>query len=255
MKKILFFLFLSISFCAMVAQSTGPTKKCPTCGKPIAKCEYRGKHPKPTKPARPVNGFENGHEWVDLGLPSGTKWATMNVGANSPEESGDYFAWGETKPKSTYDSSNYKWCERGVLYSLTKYCTKSNCGIVDNKTELELCDDAARANWEGEWRMPTLAQTKELKEKCTWTWTQMGGHNGYKVVGPNGYYIFLPAAGKHWSHGLSSVDSSGHYWSSSLDTSSESVWAKSIYFFSDLADWDREYYRDSGHSIRPVLAP
>ena len=136
------------------------------------------------------------HEYVDLGLS--VKWATCNVGASKPEEYGDYFAWGETQPKNTYDWSTYKWCN-GSYDTQTKYCTKSSYGTVDNKTQLELSDDAARANWGGSWRMPTDAEMTELREQCTWTWTTQNGVYGYKVTSKKSGYtnksIFLPAAG------------------------------------------------------------
>ena len=115
----------------------------------------------------PNNGTENGYAYVDLGLS--VKWATMNVGASKAEEYGDYFAWGETQPKSTYDWSMYKYCN-GSSSTLTKYCNMSsygNNGFTDNKTQLELSDDAARVNWGGSWRMPTDAEWTELYEQCT----------------------------------------------------------------------------------------
>ena len=112
-------------------------------------------------------------EYVDLGLPSGTLWATRNIGANSPEESGDYFAWGETEPKEEYYMSNYKWYDYdNELY--TKYCTDSGYGMIDDK-ELEPRDDAAWANWGPSWRMPSLEQLRELKEKCSWEWIERNG--------------------------------------------------------------------------------
>ena len=120
------------------------------------------------------------HEYVDLGLPSGTLWATCNVGANSPEEYGDYFAWGETKTKSTYDWGTYKYCN-GSSTTLTKYCTLSSYGIVENKTELELLDDAAYVNWGEEWRMPSVDQLDELHTQCEWIWSSRNGINGYMV--------------------------------------------------------------------------
>ena len=170
--------------------------------------------------------LENGHEYVDLGLS--VKWATCNVGATSPEEYGDYFAWGETTPKTTYNWSTYKYCN-GDEYSMTKYCTDSYIGTVDNKTTLELSDDAAHVNWGGSWRMPTKAEQDELRNtnNCTWTWTTQNGVNGYKVTSKkNGNSIFLPAAGFRSGSSLSSVGSSGGYWPSSLDT---------IYTYSDCA--------------------
>ena len=109
------------------------------------------------------------HEWVDLGLPSGTLWATCNVGANTPEEYGDYFAWGETEPKDYYGWNTYKWCN-GSRYTLTKYCTDSSYGyngFVDNKAELDPEDDAAYVNWGSSWRIPTTEQQCELYENCS----------------------------------------------------------------------------------------
>ena len=140
------------------------------------------------------------HEYVDLGLPSGTLWATCNIGANSPEEYGDYFAWGETTPKSTYDWSTYKWCN-GSSTTMTKYCTQSEYGyngFTDNLTELQSADDAATANWGSDWQMPSLAQIQELcsSSNTTTEWTQVNGVNGRKITSKsNGNSIFLPAAG------------------------------------------------------------
>ena len=193
---------------------------------------------------------ENGHEWVDLGLPSGLKWATCNVGASKPEEYGDYFAWGETQPKTTYDWSTYKWCN-GSYDTQTKYCTKSSYGTVDNKTQLELSDDAARANWGGSWRMPTKAEQDELREQCTWVWTTQNGVNGYKVTSKkNGNSIFLPAAGYRDDRSLLDAGSNGYYWSSSLFTGYPGN-ACYLYFGSDGVDW---YYLDRflGFTVRPV---
>ena len=139
------------------------------------------------------------------------KWADRNVGASKPEEYGDYFAWGETEPKSTYSWSTYKWCN-GSETTLTKYNTNSSYGTVDNKTILDLSDDAARANWGGSWRMPTDAELTELREQCTWTWTTQNGVNGYKVTSKsNGNSIFLLAAGFRHNSGLYSAGSYGYY--------------------------------------------
>ena len=135
----------------------------------------------------------NGHEYVDLGLS--VKWATMNVGATSPEEYGYYFAWGETEPKDYYHSSTYKWCN-GSYNNLTKYCIDSDFGTVDNKTVLDLADDAAHINWGGAWRMPTVEEQQELLNNCTWTWTTQNGVNGYLVTSKkNGNSFFLACSG------------------------------------------------------------
>ena len=194
-------------------------------------------------------GSENGHEYVDLGLS--VKWATFNVGATKPEEYGDYFAWGETQPKSTYDWTTYKYCN-GSGFSLTKYCTDCNYGTVDNKTILEAADDAARANWGGSWRMPTDAELTELREQCTWTWTTQNGVNGYKVTSKsNGNSIFLPAAGYRAVSSLYSAGSGGYYWSSSLVTD-DPLRAWYVSFDSDDVERNDYRYRDFGFSVRPV---
>ena len=197
-----------------------------------------------------TTGTENGHEYVDLGLPSGTKWATCNVGASKPEEYGNYYAWGETTTKSSsYD--NYKWSNDG-WYTFTKYNTSSSSGTVDNKTVLELADDAARANWGGAWRMPTDAEWTELRENCTWTWITKNGVNGYEVKSKiNGNSCFLPAAGCRYGDDLNGAGYDGLYWSSSLYTDYPcSAW--DVSFYSDGVG-RLDYYRYSGRSVRPVL--
>ena len=159
------------------------------------------------------------HEWVDLGLPSGTLWATCNVGANAPEEYGDYFAWGETEPKEVYTWETYKWCN-GNKDTLTKYCGSD--GSVDNKTELDPEDDAAYVNWGPSWRMPTKEHQQELIDNCTWVWTTCNGVNGQLVTGPNGNTMFLPAAGFCWDvshyYGLDVI-----IWSRSLNLYSPDI--------------------------------
>ena len=195
-----------------------------------------------------VSGVSEGHAYVDLGLS--VKWATCNVGADSPEDYGDYFAWGETQPKSYYDWSTYKWCE-GSYVTQTKYCTDSDYGTVDNKTVLDLTDDAANANWGGSWRMPTKAERNELCNKCTWTWDQENGVNGYTVTGPNGNSIFLPAAGNRNISYLNNAGSDGNYWSSSLYVYN-SVDAYALGFNSSSVGRSNGY-RGCGRSVRPVL--
>ena len=201
-----------------------------------------------------TTGSANGHAWVDLGLPSGTKWATCNVGATTPEGYGNYYAWGETSTKSTYDWSTYKWCN-GSESTLTKYNTSSSYGTVDNKTVLDLEDDAAAVNWGGAWRMPTDAEWTELRDNCTWTWTS--NYNGTGVAGRivtsniNGNSIFLPAAGCRRNDDLIDAGDYGYYWSSSLDTGGP-YYAWYVFFSSGLVN--RGYYsRYFGPSVRPVL--
>ena len=195
-----------------------------------------------------ISNTTNDYEYVDLGLS--VKWATCNVGANKPEEYGDYFAWGETEPKSTYNGSTYKWCN-GDYDNLTKYCTDSDYGTVDNKTTLDLSDDAARANWGGSWRMPTKEEQQELINNCTWTWTTQNGVNGYKVTSDkNGKSIFLPAAGYRYDSSLYYAGSIGYYWSSSLDTG-DPIIAYDLYIYSGYVVWGY-YYRCLGLAVRPV---
>ena len=194
----------------------------------------------------------NAHEYVDLGLPSGTKWATCNVGANSPEDYGDYFAWGETSTKNTYSWATYSLCN-GSQNTLTKYCNNSsygNNGFTDALTTLEASDDAATANWGSAWRMPTKEEFDELKNNCTVTWTTQNGVNGRLFTGPNGNSIFLPAAGYRYDSSLYSAGSYGYYWSSSLYTDYPySAWL--LYFLSGNYGMYSDY-RYYGRSVRPV---
>ncbi len=192
------------------------------------------------------------HEYVDLGLPSGLLWATCNVGASKPEDYGNYYAWGETKTKKTYNWSTYKLCG-GNWDNLTKYNTNPGFGNVDDKTVLDYIDDAARASWDDAWRMPTEAEMQELKDNCTWEWTTQNDVNGYCVTGTNGSCIFLPAAGYYQEGSLHNVGSYGYYWSSSLNTGYPSR-AYYLYFgFGDVSMYS--YVRVYGQPVRPVCIP
>ena len=190
---------------------------------------------------------------VDLGLPSGTLWADRNVGADSPEDYGDYFAWGETEPKSTYDWSSYKWCN-GNDRELTKYCTKSSYGyngFTDDKATLEMSDDAAYINMGSKWRMPTGSEFEELIDNCTWTWTTRDSVNGYKVVGTNGNSIFFPAAGYYFNRELCDVCTDGYYWSGSLCEYFQNR-GSCLEFDSDNFNHHR-LYRGIGCAVRAVV--
>ena len=158
-----------------------------------------------------TEGTINGHDWVDLGLPSGTLWATCNVGANAPEENGDYFSWGETAAKEEYLLSTCKYFDYN---NITKYCNDPGYGdnaFADNKTVLEPSDDAATANWGDGWCLPTKDEFKELIDKCTW----MKKSNGFEVKGPNGKTILLPLPGYRVTEPRE-VGMNGYYWTSSL---------------------------------------
>ena len=190
-------------------------------------------------------------EAVDLGLPSGVKWAAFNVGATKPEEYGGYYAWGETEEKSDYTWSNYKWC-KGSETSMTKYCTSSSYGTVDNKTLLAPEDDVAHVKWGDGWRMPTRAEQDELRDNCAWVWTTRNGVNGYKVISKtNGNSIFLPAAGYRNGSEVHYIDSYGYCWSSSL-YGSDSHSAYYLNFSSDVIDYFNGGFRYYGRSVRPV---
>ena len=195
-------------------------------------------------------------DYVDLGLPSGTLWATRNIGANSPEEYGDYFAWGETSPKEVYTVQTYKWggYDSDGQFYLSKYNSISGYGTIDNKNELDPEDDAAYVNWGAAWRMPSDEQIKELISNCTWKWTQSNGVNGKLFTGPNGNTLFLPAAGIYYSgdNSFRNEGSIGEYWSRMLNPSDDinaralGLSEKDIYYGGSL--------RAHGFTVRAVRA-
>ena len=184
----------------------------------------------------PSTNVINGHEYVDLGLPSGLKWATCNVGANNPEDYGNYYAWGEITTKSSYTEDN------SLTYG------KDMSDISGNATY-----DAARANWGNRWRMPTKTEMEELVNNCTWTWTTQGSVNGCIVTGPNGRNIFLPATGSYDNGSANHfVGTDCQYWSS---TPLYPESARHLYFDRDgCIDVDYSC-RSYGLTVRPVSDP
>ena len=204
------------------------------------------------------SGSIGGRAYVDLGLPSGTLWATMNVGASKPEDYGSYYAWGETEPydengKTTFDWSTYKWCNGSS--TLTKYCNESISGTVDNKTELDLEDDAAYVNWGSSWRMPSEAQFDELLNSSYTTreWTSVNGVYGIKVTGKRlENTIFLPAAGYRRDTSLIGAGSNVNYWSRTRRT--DYPYLAWYLDFGDSGVYTNLYYRCYGRSVRPVRA-
>ena len=187
------------------------------------------------------------HEYIDLGLS--VKWATCNIGANQPEAVGNYFAWGETEPKVNFNFENYKWYDK-TSSLLTKYCTNSKYGIVDNKRKLDLNDDAAHVNWGGNWRMPTRSELNELINKCTWTWTDRGCVVTSKI---NGNSIYLPIAGERQYGSTWYSSSIGFYHSSELVYGYPYPHPAGLYFISgyetvEVTNINRPY----GYPIRPV---
>ena len=196
---------------------------------------------------------ENPIQAVDLGLS--VKWATCNVGASSPQDYGDYFAWGETVSKDNYIAETYKFIA-GYDCLLTKY-TDSICGyegFEDLKTVLDSEDDAAYVNWGKEWRTPTKDEFQELIDSCTWEWITLNGIRGYKVSGKKPGFennsIFLPAQGYMYDAYPYQINYCACYWSSDLSDSS-AYEASYLYFHFNGKGFDT-CYRYYGQSIRPV---
>jgi len=203
-------------------------------------------------------GTKTPGEAIDLGLPSGTLWASCNVGATKSEEYGGYYAWGETEEKEKYTWSTYKWCD-DTSTKLTKYCSKSEYGIVDNKTVLDMNDDVAHVKWGGEWRMPTIREVWELIDNTTKEWITQNGVIGCKYTSKtNGNSIFLPAAGAYGDGIYGEGD--GYYWTQIGNlSSSESSRAVVHHFNSKYLGTANGYNldlaeRDDGYSVRPVCS-
>ena len=200
-----------------------------------------------------TTGSSGGHDWVDLGLPSGTRWATCNVGANSPEDYGDYFAWGETTLKNNYTWGTYRYCTADYNSEFNFYTnivlTKYNA--TDGKTILDASDDAATANWGHRWRMPTYDEFNELLTNCITTFTAQNGVNGILFIGPNENSIFFPNAGGHSGFVPNADGYSGYYLSSSLASESpNNIWL--LYIHSNNFGLTNLATRYNGSSVRPV---
>ncbi len=185
---------------------------------------------------------------VDLGLR--VRWATCNVGASTPEGTGNRYAWGETATKTSYSWDTYRY---GTAYNaLTKYCNNSNYGSEDNLTTLEAADDAATVNWNNGWRMPTQAEWQELHTQCTWKWTDNYNNTnvkGYTVTAANGNAIFLPVTGFGYSDKTQQTDE-GYYWSSSLHTTPSDAYYTQ-FSSTSIAD-NNDNLRFYGQAVRPV---
>ena len=231
--------------------------ECPSTGKMLKRactnkaCSYFGEHIWPLeKETCPCCGqslnTHYGHEFVDLGLS--VKWATCNIGAKTPEEYGDYFAWGETSPKSNYEWYNLKYCNDNNGDSFSKY------NISDNRTVLELNDDAAHVNWGGNWRMPTDSNFHELLDKCTLELTCMNNILGFKVTSKmNDKSIFFPFTEWHAATKWRDAGMHGYYWSSSLDVSHGNCHS-AMYLFIQTSFHNNTgpICRRNGYLIRPV---
>ena len=209
--------------------------------KSVHKVNVGETNPKPST-TNPIN-IQN--DSVDLGLSSGILWATCNIGASSPSEIGEYFAWGEKETKDAYGWETYELCH-GSYNSIFKYTED------DRKSILEPQDDVANSELGGEWRIPTKEDMEELVEECEWKWSNQNGRLGWKVIGPNNNYIFLPASGAASSYIIAGVNELGRYWTATRDKSNYSAYNLR---FKDVTDTivvvdDTRFY---GRTIRPVL--
>lgn len=195
---------------------------------------------------------EEGHSYVDLGLASGTLWATCNVGATTAEGFGDYFAWGETEEKSTYYWSTYQDSQNGSAISFQTYYSggQTSCIATD--------DDAARHHWGSHWQQPTLAQLRELKESCTWQTDTLNGMAGMTITGPNGNHIFMPKAGRKYGTSVMGAGIHFYYWSGELYCTYDADANSSLGGYMDASFYNTfEYYgysRNTGFPVRPVVA-
>ncbi len=193
------------------------------------------------------------HEYVDLGLPSGLRWATCNVGATSPEEYGNHYAWGETEPKESYSWDTYKY---GTYSYNNDYSTLTKYNGTDGLTTLEAADDAATVNWGEGWRMFTIAELNELESECNWTWTDnynSTGVAGYIVASKtNSNSIFLPAAGEYYNSSKNYEGKMGRYWTSAREQI-ELEKAGLYYFFQSTTKYYTGALRFYGCSVRPVI--
>ena len=180
------------------------------------------------------SGTINGHKYVDLGLPSGTKWATCNIGADSPEEYGDYYSWGETRTKKFFYVDTYKL-----------YYKKVNESISGNRSY-----DVARKKWGENWRIPTKSNFEELDSLCIWNWTTRNGVAGYDIKATNGNSIFLPAGGARVNESIYGRAEEGYYWSSTPNTVDPNT--SYFLFFNCYYAIMYYYFRAVGLAIRPV---
>ena len=196
------------------------------------------------------DGSINGHGYVDLGLPSGLKWATCNIGASKPEQYGGYYSWGDTDVKKSYlyDNTVTAKKQKSKIRSL---------GIIDASDNLTPEFDAACVNWSADWRMPTITEFQELLDNCTWTWGSYAGVRGFRATGPNGRSIFFPATGDRAGETLEDVGRHINYWSSTYSDYDDGYYAcaflRTLFVGDDHNLRTRRWIRSSGCPIRPVL--
>ena len=180
------------------------------------------------------SGIINGHEYVDMGLPSGIKWATCNVGADKPDDFGNYYAWGERRTKKIFDIDTY-----------SIYFKKKDNSISGNRSH-----DVARKKWGATWRIPTMDDFEELDSLCVWTWGMRNGTDGYIVTAANGNSIFLPAAGACVKDSVYGVREEGYYWSATPNAIDTNL--SYFLFFNRSYAIIYDYFRVVGLTVRPV---
>ena len=203
---------------------------------------------------RPViPGNRNALLYVDLGLPSGIKWATTNLGALKPEGKGLFYAWGEVLPKSYYEFTTYRYCsetnEDTTVKTLSKYVTDGMFGLVDNLTQLEPSDDVATQLLGSGWRIPTLDEIKELLNTCEYTVETVGEQQGTRFTGPNGNSIFIPWVGTKFKGELEYPER-GYYWGSTLG--SDNKFGEGLFLSQRMTILGNGFTRCSGRCIRAV---
>lgn len=201
-----------------------------------------------------ASGELNGHSYVDLGLPSGTLWATCNVGADNPKEEGDHYSWGETRTKGSYSWNNYKFAQGGDGWNgyLNKYCTNAEYGVngfTDYLTKLVASDDVATVLWGEGWRMPTKNELSELFSECSWCHTKYHGTEGVLFTGFNGNLLFFPDVEYGCEDGIAG---GGGYWSSILDTERPTCAYRLYVHYDSYEIWSEG--RNYGFSVRPVAS-
>lgn len=245
MRNIIYVIVLFVC-CTLNAQTV--SKKCKTCGKTIALCQYRGKHPS-TPSSQSNNTISNNSQKrlvpskaIDLGLTSGTKWAEWNIGSSSPEDCGYYYAWGETNVKTKYTKFNHKHPKGG----------SDKNGIIN----LNKQNDIATIMWGDGWSIPSSDQIYELTRECSWKKSSRNGHKGYIVTGRNGNSIFIPCAGYYERTKRIGLGGYGLYWSSQggeeCCSSDDSGWAYVMDIQGDYAGSYASGFCWLGAPIRPI---
>lgn len=203
-------------------------------------------------------GTYNGHEYVDMGLPSGILWATCNLGAEEPHEYGLHFAWGEVTTKTNYEWGNYTLCN-GAYNKLTKYCNVASYGdngFVDDLIIVEADDDVVVKQWGEGWRMPTYTDMLEFQSYTNSEWTEQNGVKGRLFTSRvNGNTLFMPASGTYKGTDLKDKGTKGYYWAGEINSINSPHRACSLEFDESEYFTSNCNYRCYGQTIRPIHKP